>query len=164
MRVPPPNTLANRYLPHLETTALLRYRYMTTLFPHVYRWGRDVHCIVGVLGSLTTRMIWSYRVTGEGLVIQLLKRNPQKASGRLLCETNHASLTNKCLTAPAICTVPDPSPRQSALHDFTSSTTRHDDQMTSIHTHGISSTELGFYPFCRRKKSRLAHLVMLEQN
>ena len=98
-------------------------------------------------------MICSYRVAGAGVVIQLLKRNPQKASGRLLCENNHASLINQCLTAPAICTVPDPSPGPSALHDFSSSTTRHGDQVTSIHTHIISSTEFSIMSAVVRRET-----------
>ena len=97
-------------------------------------------------------MIWSYRVKGW-TVSQLLKRNPQKASGRLLCEANHASLTNKCLTAPAMCTVPDPNPRPSTLHDFSSSTTRHGDQVTSIHTNIISSTEFSIMLGVARRES-----------
>ena len=34
---------------------LLQHEYMMVSFPLVNRWGRDAHCIVGVLGSSTTR-------------------------------------------------------------------------------------------------------------
>ena len=44
--------------------------------------------------------------------------SPKKPFGYLLCETNHASLTNQCLTAPVMCTVPNPSPRPSHLHQL----------------------------------------------
>ena len=43
---------------------------------------------------------------------------PKRPFGRLLRETNHASLTNQCLTRPAMCTVPEPSPRPSHLHQL----------------------------------------------
>ena len=121
---------------------MLRHGYTTASFPLVYRWRKDVHCIVGVLGSLTTRrMIWSYRVKGRAVSF-VVKTEPQRPLASLLCEINHASLTNKCLIAPAVCTVPDPSPRPSAFHDFSTSTTRrHGDRVTSIHTHIISSTD-----------------------
>ena len=45
---------------------------------------------------------------------------PKIPFGRLLCETNHAILANQCLTAPVMCTVPDPSPRPSHLHQLSS--------------------------------------------
>ena len=88
-------------------SVLLRYRYMTASFPLVYRGGRDVHCIVGVLERLTTRHISCKGVGGQSVV---KTEPPKRPFGRLLCETNHAGLTNQCLTAPAMCTVPDPSP------------------------------------------------------
>ena len=65
---------------------------------------------------------------GAGDQLSCKSGNPQKASGRLLCEINYASLTNKCLTAPVVCTVPDPSPRPSALHDFFQYDPPHDEQ------------------------------------
>ena len=42
--------------------------------------------------------------------------SPKRPFDRLLCETNHASLTSQCLTAPVMCTVPDPNPRPCHLH------------------------------------------------
>ena len=66
-------------------------------------------------------MIWSYRVKGAGLVSQLLSRNPKDLLvACLLCETNHASLTNQCLTTAVMCTVPDPSSRPSHLYHLSS--------------------------------------------
>ena len=61
--------------------------------------------------------------TGGDGFDQLLNGTPKRPLASLLCETNDASLTTKCLTAPAVCTVPDPSPRPSAFHDFATSTT-----------------------------------------
>ncbi|CAN0124863.1 unnamed protein product, partial [Ascophyllum nodosum] len=58
-----------------------------------------------------------------------------------------------CPAYRAICTVPDPSPRPSALHDFSSSTTRHGDQVTSIHTHIISSTEFSIMSAVVRRET-----------
>ena len=75
------------------------------------------------------------------LVIVVKTELPKRPFGCLLCETNHASLTNQCLTAPAMCTVPDPSPRPSVLHHFSSLRASHGNQVTSIHTHTISRTE-----------------------
>ena len=112
-----------------QTLVVLPHGHITASFPLVYRWGRDVHCIVSVLGKSSHTQYVGHSSAcnslGEGAARPVVKTEPPKASGRLLCETNHASLTNKCLTAPAVCTVPDPSPRPSALHDFSSSTTRH---------------------------------------
>ena len=51
-------------------------------------------------------------------VKELLTRILQWPFSRLLCETNRASLTNQCLTRPIMCTVPDPSPRPSAVHQL----------------------------------------------
>ena len=56
-------------------TILLRYRYMTASFPLVYRWGKDVNCIVGVLGRLTTRHII---VSRDGRSVRVVKQNPQQ--------------------------------------------------------------------------------------
>ena len=39
---------------------------MTASFPLVHRRGKDVHCIVGVLGSLTTRYDSVITRDGEG--------------------------------------------------------------------------------------------------
>ena len=86
----------------------------------VRRWGRDVHCIVGVLGRLTTRHELVISCNGAGRSVSVVHRTPKRPFGRLLCETNHASLTNQCLTAPAMCTVPDPSPQSIALHRLSS--------------------------------------------
>ena len=52
---------------------------------------------------------------------QLLNGTPKRPLASLLCETNDASLTTKCLITPAVCMVPDPSPRPSAFHDFSTS-------------------------------------------
>ena len=35
----------------LPNHSLLRHGHMKASFPLVYRWGRDVHCTVGVLGK-----------------------------------------------------------------------------------------------------------------
>ena len=51
---------------------------------------------------------------------------PRRPLASLLCETNYASLTTKCLI-PGICTVPNTSPRQSAFHDFSSVRLAHGD-------------------------------------
>ena len=49
-----------------------------TSFPLVHRWGRDVHYIVGVLGSLTTRydLVISYHAGGPGQTV-FVSRNPK---------------------------------------------------------------------------------------
>ena len=85
----------------------------------VNRWGRDVHCIVGILGSVTTRYDSVITRKGEGgrsVDINGL----QRPLASLLHETNYASLTTKCLIMPGVCTVPDTSPRPSAFHDSSS--------------------------------------------
>ena len=122
---------------------LLRYGYMTASFPLVYRWGKDVHCIVPGRRSWESDHTYDLVISCKGRAVSsVVKTEPQRSLASLLCEINHASLTNKCLIAPAVCTVPNPSPRPSAFHDFSTSTTRHPgDQVTSIHTHIISSTD-----------------------
>ena len=82
----------------------------------INRWGRDVHCIVGVLGSVTTRYDSVITRKGEG-GRSVDFNGPQRPLASLLRETFYVSLTTKCLTAPGISTVPDPSPRPSAFHD-----------------------------------------------
>ena len=64
---------------------------------------------------------------GGGGIDQLLNGTPKRPLASLLCEINDASLTNKCLITPGVCTVPDPSPRASAFHDSSSSTISHDE-------------------------------------
>ena len=49
---------------------LLRHEYMMVSFPRVNRWGRDVHCIVGVLGSATTRYDLVITRKRDGLIAQ----------------------------------------------------------------------------------------------
>ena len=61
---------------------------------------------------------------GGGGFNQLLNGTPKRPLASLLCEINDASLANKCLIAPAVCTVPDPNPRPRAFHDYSTSTTR----------------------------------------
>ena len=92
----------------------------------VRRWGRDVHFIVVVLGRLTTRHI---SCKGVSRSVSVVHGTLKKSLGRLVCENNQASLTNQCLTTPAMCTVPDPSPRTSALHHLSSSTIQRKDQV-----------------------------------
>ena len=82
----------------------------------VNRWGRDVHCIVGVLGSMATRYDSVITRKGEG-GRSVDFNGPQRPLASLLRETYYVSLMSKCLTAPGISTVPDPSPRPSAFHD-----------------------------------------------
>ena len=77
---------------------------------------------------------------GEGGLTSY-KNGTQRPLVSLFCEINHASLTNKCLITPAVCTVPDPSPLPSAFHDFSPSTTSHDDQVKSTFWHSTSATE-----------------------
>ena len=82
----------------------------------VNRWGWDVHCIVGVLGSVTTRydsIITRKWEGGRSVDVN----GPRRPLASLLRETYYVSLTTKCLTALGISTVPDPSPRPSAFHD-----------------------------------------------
>ena len=64
---------------------------------------------------------------GGGGFDQLLNGAPKRPLASLLCEINDASFTTKCLITPAVCTVPGPSPRPSAFHDFSTSTTSHDE-------------------------------------
>ena len=59
---------------------------------------------------------------GDGLTV-VVNGPPKRPLASLLCETNDASLTTKCLIMPGVCTVPDPSPRPSAFHDSSTSTT-----------------------------------------
>ena len=103
---------------------MLRYRRVIASLPPVYRWGKDVHCIVGVLGSLTTRYDTVITRNGEGWSLSCKNGTPRPLA-RLLCEINSASLTNKCLIAPAVCTVPDP--HDQVLFTSSSSTTSHDE-------------------------------------
>ena len=49
-----------------QAGGVLRYRRVIASFLSVYRWGKDVHCIVGVLGSLTTRYDSVITRYGEG--------------------------------------------------------------------------------------------------
>ena len=82
----------------------------------INRWGRDVLCIVGVLGSVTTRYDSVITRKGEG-GRSVVVNGPQRPLASLLRETNYASLTTKCLIIPGIRTVLDPSPRLSAFQD-----------------------------------------------
>ena len=62
-------------------------------------------------------------VKGEGDPVSqevVTTDTPKRPVGRMLCETNHASLTNQCLTTPVMCMVPDQSPRPSHLHQLSS--------------------------------------------
>ena len=84
---------------------------------------------VGVGRPLYCRRSWetdytSYMsVTGEGPVSSVGNGTPKRPLASLLCETNDTSPTTKCLIMPGVCTVPDPSPRPSAFHDSSTSTT-----------------------------------------
>ena len=94
---------------------------MIASFSLVHRWGRDVHCIiVGGLGSLTTRydLVISCHGGGPGHLVVIME--PQKAVWPPVTRLTDASFTKYCLTRPAMCTVPDPSPRSSALHQLSS--------------------------------------------
>ena len=116
----PPPRLVDVCLTHaaiFSSRLLLRDGYMTASFPLVYRRGKDIHCIVGVLGSLTTRYDSVITLNGKGWSFSCLNGTPRPQAS-LLCEINYASLTNKYLIAPAVCTVPDPSPRPSFFHNF----------------------------------------------
>ena len=63
---------------------------------------------------------------GGGGFDQLFNGTPKRPLASLLCEINDAGLTNKCLTAPAVCTVPDRAHDQ-VLFTTYSSTTSHDE-------------------------------------
>ena len=96
--------------------------YDSIIFSGVLRWGRDAYCIIGVLGSVTTRYDSVITRKGEG-GRSVVVNGPQRPLASLLRETNYASLTTKCLIMPGVCTVPDPRPRPSAFHDLAISTT-----------------------------------------
>ena len=98
--------------------------------PGVNRWGRDVHCIVGVLGSVTTRYYSVITRKGEG-DRTVVVNGPERPLASLFRETNYASLTTKCLIVPGKCTVPDTSPRPSVFHDSSSVRLDHGDQVKS---------------------------------
>ena len=72
-------------------------------FPLVHRWGRDVHYIVSVLGSLITRYdLVIYRVTGAGPVNQCCITEPQRHFGRLfVVRLADARLAKQCLIWPS---------------------------------------------------------------
>ena len=106
------------------------WAYDSIISSGVNKWGRDVHCIVGVLGSATTRYDSVITCQGEGDCTVVVLNGPQRPLASLLRETNYASLTTKCLTMPEICTVPDTSPRPSAFHD--SSSVQLGQQMTHV--------------------------------
>ena len=76
-----------------QAGGVLRHRFMTASFPLVYRWGRGVHCIVGVVGSLTTRhdLVISCK---RGGTVSVVSRNPKDLLVPVYSETNHANLTN----------------------------------------------------------------------
>ena len=93
------------------------WAYDSIISSGVNRWGWDVHCIVGVLGSATTRYDSVITRKGEG-GRSVVVNGPQRPLASLLRETNYASLTTKCLIMPRICTVPDTSPRSRTFHDF----------------------------------------------
>ena len=105
------------------------WAYDSIISSGVNRWGRDVHCILGVFGSATTRYDSVITRKGEGGHSVVLN-GPQRTLASLLRETNYASLTTKCLTMPGICTVPDTSPRPGAFHD--SSSVQLGQQMTQV--------------------------------
>ena len=113
------------------------WAYDSIISSGVNRWGRDVHCIVGVLGSATTRYDSVITRKGESDCSVVLN-GPQRSLASLLRETNYASLTTKCLTMPGICTVPDTSPRPSASHD--SSSVQLGQQMTQVKSTLLYST------------------------
>ena len=119
----------------------------------VRRRGRDVHCIIGVLGRLTTRHGLVISCKEAGRLVSVVSRNPERSFGRLLCETNHASVTNQCLTAPAMCTVPDPSPRSSALHHLSSLRPAAVTRWHKILAHTISSTEFSIISDVARRET-----------
>ena len=57
---------------------------MTASFPLVYRLEKDVHCIVGVLGSLATRYDSVIARNRGGPVTQLLNGTPKRPLASLL--------------------------------------------------------------------------------
>ena len=75
----------------------------------VNRRGMGVHCIVGVLGSATTRYVSVITHKGEGGCSHVVNGTPRRLAS-LLRETNYASLTTKCLTMAGTCTEPNPRP------------------------------------------------------
>ena len=83
--------------------------YDGTISSGVNRRGRDVHCIVGLLGSATTRYVSVITSKGEGGCSHVVNGSPRPMAS-LLRETDYASLTTKCLTVPGVCTVPNTRP------------------------------------------------------
>ena len=62
---------------------------MMASFPLVHRWGRDIHYIVGVLGSLTTRYDLVISCHGSGPGQDVLYHETPKALWSPVCrETN----------------------------------------------------------------------------
>ena len=106
----------------------------------VNRWGRDIHCIVRVLESVTTRYDSVITRKGEG-GRSVVVNGPQRPLASLLRETNYASLTTKCLIMPEICTVPDTSPRPRAFHDSSSVRLDHGDQVKSTRLYSTAAEE-----------------------
>ena len=106
----------------------------------VNRWGRDIHCIVRVLESVTTRYDSVITRKGEG-GRSVVVNGPQRPLASLLRETNYASLTTKRLIMPEICTVPDTSPRPRAFHDSSSVRLDHGDQVKSTRLYSTAAEE-----------------------
>ena len=116
------------------------------------RKGRPLYCRRSWESNHTYDLVISCK--GAGGQFSCKNGTPKISGQPVIFEINHASLTNKCLIAPAVCTIPDPSPRPSAFHDFSTSTTRHHgDWVTSIHTHIISSTDFSIMLGVARRKT-----------
>ena len=77
---------------HMYYSIVAAWVYDSIISSGVNRWGRDVHCIVGVLGSVTTRYDSVITRKGEG-GRSVVVNGPQRPLASLLRETNYASLT-----------------------------------------------------------------------
>ena len=126
-----------------QAGGVLRYRRVIASFPPVYRWGKDVHCIVGVLGSLTRRYDSVIARNGGGPVSQLLKRNPKG-----LWSACYVRLTTRQQYVRYRTRVHD-----QVFFTTSSSTTRHTmNQVTSIHRHANFSTEFSIMQYCSQTR------------
>ena len=97
---------------------------------------------------------------GDGIVVSVPSPmvkplgTPKRPSGRLLCETYHAGLTNQCLTASGMCTVSDSSPRSSALHHLSSSTTQRKDQVILTMDSTVTLYRVQYNVGCNQTRDR----------
>ena len=89
--------------------------------------GRIVHYVVGVLRSLTTHYDGHSHVKEGGPSQSEVVTDTPKDLLVACFEVNHASLTNQCLTRPAIWTAPDPRSTHRVTFMSSSSTTQRKD-------------------------------------